>query len=202
MSLSKIVICADLNLAKQKILSTINSKSIKLFEVDELKIDDAKAITREAYIAEVSEKFIIIIASSFRIESQNALLKLLEEPPRNIVFIILTKSKTLLLPTIRSRMVMEYIRADKEECLLGIDIKKMELKDIFEFLQEKKMVDKALLRATIEELLLETVKNGIKLSSEDLDTFEKALVLANLNSRPQNLLTPLMLMIYRAKGRR
>ncbi len=202
MSHSKIVICGDLELAKSQVLSSINSNLIKLFEVNEFKLDDAKAVTKEAYIAEVKEKFIIIIAHSFRIEAQNALLKLLEEPPRNIIFIIITTSKTLLLPTIRSRLVMERIASQKSESTLEIDLKKMELKDIFEFLKENKNIDKSLLKEKIEQLLKRAVEEGISLSSSDMDYFEKALVLANLNSRPQHLLTPLMLMLFRAKGRR
>jgi len=36
-------------------------------------------------------------------ESQNALLKSLEEPPRGVIFILITENQNLLLPTIKSR---------------------------------------------------------------------------------------------------
>jgi DNA polymerase-3 subunit delta' len=39
-------------------------------------------------------------------QAQNALLKVLEEPPKNVIFILLVPSKTLLLDTIISRCVL------------------------------------------------------------------------------------------------
>jgi DNA polymerase-3 subunit delta' len=49
--------------------------------------------------------FIILNGELLNAESQNALLKSIEEPAKNVVFFILTKDKTLLLPTVLSRAV-------------------------------------------------------------------------------------------------
>ena len=54
-------------------------------------MENAKEIINEAYIAEIREKIIVIIAHKFGIDPQNALLKILEEPPRNIVFVLCTE---------------------------------------------------------------------------------------------------------------
>ena len=48
-------------------------------------------------------------------EAANALLKSIEEPPRNTHFIFLTKDKNDLLPTIISRSQAFYVNAPKQE---------------------------------------------------------------------------------------
>jgi len=54
-------------------------------------------------------KFVIILnAEEMRIEAQNALLKTLEEPRKNITFILLATRKEQILPTILSRCQMLF----------------------------------------------------------------------------------------------
>lgn len=50
--------------------------------------------------------FIIEDANRMNEQAQNALLKVLEEPPKNVIFILLVPSKTMLLDTIISRCVL------------------------------------------------------------------------------------------------
>ena len=58
------------------------------------------------------EKKIYIIekADTLNIQSQNALLKTLEEPPAHVVFLLLAERAETFLPTIRSRVVVMKIR--------------------------------------------------------------------------------------------
>ncbi len=200
---AKIVTCADMEYAKNQILSSIDSKLTKVYFSDEFKVDDAKMVMREAYIAEESIKHLIIVATTYRIEAQNALLKLLEEPPRNIVFILIAKSKTALLPTIRSRMQIESVAFEKEPFVLEIDIAKMELGDIFNFLKKNKNISKIVLKDTIETMLkVSLIGAKIKLRESELVLFNKSLLLAELNTRPQTILSTLLLMLYHARGRK
>jgi DNA polymerase-3 subunit delta' len=200
---AKIVTCQDITFAKERILSQIESKLTKLYLCDEFKVDDAKAVMKEAYIAEEQEKHLIIVATTYRVEAQNALLKLLEEPPRNIIFILIAKSKTALLPTIRSRMQSEVIAVEKAPFSLEIDIAKMELEDIFNFLKSHRNSSKILLKETIEAILKEALISAkIRLFERELALFDKALILAELNSRPQNILSTLLLTLYHARVRR
>ena len=200
---AKIVTCSDVGYAKEQILSQIDSKLTKLYECDEFKVDDSKAVMREAYIAEEGLKHLIIVATTYRIEAQNALLKLLEEPPRNIVFILIAKSKTALLPTIRSRMPSESIAYEREPFELMIDVHRMELSDIFTFLKTQKSISKMLLKETIEALLVSALQERkIRLYERELSLFDKSLHLAQLNARPQNILSVLLLMLYHARSRK
>lgn len=52
-------------------------------------------------------------------ESQNAFLKLLEEPPKNVHFLLLTNSRRNILPTILSRSQLLEVHPPSSEDLLG-----------------------------------------------------------------------------------
>ena len=82
----------------------LSPNRVVVFFEEEFKIESAKAAIAEAYISEAQTKYIILASQSFNTISQNSLLKLLEEPPKNIELIIITTSKASLLPTIRSRL--------------------------------------------------------------------------------------------------
>ncbi len=200
---AKIVIAHDIQKAKEIVLSQIDSKLIKIYSKDEFKVDDAKEVIQEAYIAESETKYIILVSSKYNTYAQNALLKLLEEPPRNIVFILIAKSKTSLLPTIRSRMQIQNYEITKEKTPLEIDLKLMDLSDIFLFIKEHKNISKIELKELIQTILQEAIlKHKIKLNENDMKTFEYALELAELNSRAQNILSLLLLTIFEAKNRK
>ncbi len=70
-------------------------------------VDDIRTISERAYLApnEANGKvFILEEADTYNTQSQNALLKILEEPPKNVYFILTASSKNALLPTVRSRV--------------------------------------------------------------------------------------------------
>lgn len=89
-----------------------------------------KALTREGRI-------FAVFAPNMTADAQNALLKVLEEPPAGAVFFILVPSPHMLLPTLRSRMqtlsLGERTAADVDEFLAATPAKRIEmLKDIYE----------------------------------------------------------------------
>ncbi len=100
-------------------------------------------------------------------------------------------------------MQIESVAFEKEPFVLEIDIAKMELGDIFNFLKKNKNISKIVLKDTIEALLkVSLVKAKIKLRERELALFNKSLVLAELNTRPQTILSTLLLMLYHARGRK
>ena len=198
---SKIVVCEDLEFGREEVLRGINSKLKKIFFRDELKVDDAHDILHEAYITEQENKYIIISAKSFNQYAQNSLLKLLEEPPRNIVFILIVRNKSLLLPTIRSRLAIESIKVQKRSVELGIDLRVMDMRDVFTFLKEHKFEKKDDLKRLVQEIVREAILElGIDFSESEYEMIERLLVLSELNSRSQNILSYLLLLIYRKKN--
>lgn len=73
-----------------------------------IKLDPIRELIKEAYIkpAECDKKiFIIENAQQMAPPSQNALLQIFEEPPRNVIFFLLTTNRNLLLATLKSRAV-------------------------------------------------------------------------------------------------
>ncbi len=72
---------------------THQTRVIKNEEKDEFQIEQANKTLKEAYIASNETKYLFLCGATFRVEAQNALLKILEEPPKNIVFILLVSSK-------------------------------------------------------------------------------------------------------------
>ena len=64
-----------------------------------------------------ADRKIYMIAQDLGIEGQNALLKILEEPPSYGVFLLLTDNPEKLLPTVRSRCVQLDMQALPEDIL-------------------------------------------------------------------------------------
>ena len=86
-------------------------------------IDTIRALKKEAgfQLYEGRKKvFIISEAESMRPEAANALLKLLEEPPKNLVLILVTGSMHRLLPTIKSRCQMLQFNSLTEDEIVEI----------------------------------------------------------------------------------
>ena len=71
-----------------------------------LRIDTVREFTRYVYQKAVLSRwkiFVINDAHTLNINAQNAMLKILEEPPVSTIFILVAAKKNLLLPTIISR---------------------------------------------------------------------------------------------------
>lgn len=74
---------------------------------EKTKVEDVRSIEEEAHLStnEADAKvFILCDANLYNVQSQNAMLKIIEEPPRGVKFILTASSKQALLPTVRSRV--------------------------------------------------------------------------------------------------
>ena len=197
---SKIVLTRNFQALKDELLAKFDPNSLKFFE-------NAKEVITQAYVAESSPKMLVLMAKNFRHEAQNSLLKIIEEPPRNIYFLIATMSKNTLLQTIRSRLVLDNRLEKIARVSSGLNLKRLELKEIYDFIDEKVALeqsdkfDKNDLKELICAIYLESVYCGIKLDEDELDYIYKITHLSELNTKSHAILTPLLMMIYE-KGRR
>ena len=110
---STILIVNDIEATLSELLPNYPSHSTRIIkneEKEEFLLIQATLAIKEAYIATSEKKYIFLCGTTFRKEAQNSLLKILEEPPRNVVFIIITNSKSSLLPTIYSRLSYIYLK--------------------------------------------------------------------------------------------
>lgn len=80
---------------------------VKIPRGDKILVDDVKQVTDTVYFTptELDKKFYLIDKfETANASSQNKLLKVLEEPPQSVVFIIKCANKSAVLPTILSRV--------------------------------------------------------------------------------------------------
>lgn len=76
-------------------------------EFEILGIDEVRELSEWAIMKPIAgeKKVAVIYAASFTRESQNALLKLFEEPPTGTYFFIIVPNLTMILPTLLSRVI-------------------------------------------------------------------------------------------------
>ena len=156
-------------------------------------ITHSKQAIKEAYIAVDRTKYILLCGDTFKVEAQNSLLKVLEEPPLNIIFILITTSKNTILPTILSRMPHKFLKTKTtlKECELNFN--NLDLNTIYSFLKTNQRITKNDAKELIESMLYKIHKDNKKLNITELDAFNNAVKLCNLNSKPINILTMLLL---------
>ena len=171
------------------------TRVIKNEEKDEFQIEQANKTLKEAYIASNETKYLFLCGATFRVEAQNALLKILEEPPKNIVFILLVSSKNSLLPTIYSRLPYKNLKKVVEKDNIELNIKKLDLKDIYTFIKNSQKITKDEAINIVETILIKANKENVKLNQKELDIFFKSIKLLELNSKPTTVLTYLLLSI-------
>ena len=174
--MSKAVITNNID----KFLENISGEIIRR---DELKIEDVREIEKLAYISEKDKKSIVIAAEKFNVFAQNALLKLIEEPPKNVDFLIVTKSKYSLLDTILSRVALERKIFEENE--------EFELKPITnEYILE--LLTNDMNKEEIKSMLKAIVKNK-DLSEESLKILNDAIIMLELNIDKESILSLVML---------
>lgn len=197
MTSSHIIITSQVEEEAEKQKQKLYPARVVPFFREDFLIDDARAAIREAYIAEENIKTIILAAKSFNEASQNALLKVLEEPPRNIEFIIIAESKSSLLPTVCSRLPLISVGTIKEPLELELSLKKLELSTLFDFVKEHERTAKHEAKELIEALYYKAMQEKLMLNSAQLESFETAYKLIELNARLTSVLSMLLMKFLR-----
>lgn len=111
---------------KNKIKYQIDSYQYPDVEVlnrngENIKIDDVRNIIQNSVESSYGlggKVFILCGAEQFRKEASNGLLKIIEEPPKRVFFILLSRTLNII-PTIKSRVVKFHLR-DKSYEEMGI----------------------------------------------------------------------------------
>lgn len=94
---------------------------------DNIPIDHVRRLTAWSHLSSSTDRKIVVMENIDRMQesSRNALLKILEEPPKDVYFILTTTRKSLVGKTILSRL-RPYTFADREP-----DLQKQVLRQIF-----------------------------------------------------------------------
>ncbi|MCE3037032.1 DNA polymerase III subunit delta' [Helicobacter sp. faydin-H20] len=200
--MNKIILTHDIFEEAQSLKDEFDSEFSRFYIKEEFKIDDANEVIAEAYLSSYREKTLVLAANLYNLFAQNALLKILEESPKNIAFILIGKNKNSFLPTVRSRLILEDKREKEEKTPFAINLLELDLQKIYTFLNQDHESGFEYAKQQIQALLDGVFASGIKLTQEDLKSFDEA-ILASLNyQRFQYVILPLLLMILERKNKK
>ena len=163
-------------------------------------VEDAKVVIEKAYMASEVTTVIILIAEAFTNVIQNKLLKVIEEPPKNKIFILITANKSTILPTIKSRLPVTVLLEKGEEEALGLDVKQLNLQSVYDFVQRHKRSDTKVMKKLLEHI----AKDAIASECYDLDEtaltlFSNAFLALDVGSPPQFVLNTILLKLLARK---
>ncbi|MBQ1991289.1 MAG: hypothetical protein II233_00740 [Clostridia bacterium] len=160
-------------------------------------VDEIRKICNDAYIKPNEAKtkvYIIPNADKMQTQAQNAFLKVLEEPPQNILFILCCTSSQQLLLTIRSRVTVYKLGADTvadENAQKATEKAQQIARAItatkgYELLCATLLTDRAFAKNVLDKLLL-IVNNAIKAKVANINCNDVEQLLADSLST-QNLI--------------
>lgn len=171
-------------------------------EKESFRLTDAKTVVEKAYMASEKETVIVLVATIFSTEVQNKLLKILEEPPKNKSFLILTESKSAILPTIKSRLPVNIMSEKREETALDLDLTQLSLSTVYEFIQTHKRTDTKAMKLIIEAISKEAIRSQkYDLDEKTLKLFSNAFIALDVGSPPQFVVNALLLKLLARKKR-
>lgn len=122
-----------------KCMCTVSRSNPDIVYVDKgdkaiINVDKIRDVIKEIYIRPKLSKrriFIIDEAHLMNDASQNALLKVIENPPEYAIFVLLTENKNMLLQTVRSRSMIIKIPPLKNEEIIKISDKKSQIGTLY-----------------------------------------------------------------------
>jgi len=166
----------------------------------EFLVEQAQEAIAKAYIASEYLNYIILIAPRFSEIAQNRLLKLLEEPPKNKAFILITESKSAILSTIQSRMPVTILHDVEERASLSLDIENLNLAKVYEFSQENSRISAVECKLLVEKISLGAMKSGkFNLDESTLKLFSDSIKALEVGSPTTFILNGLLLKLLDRK---
>jgi len=165
-------------------------------------VSDAKLAIEKAYMASDERTIIILADKAFSPLVQNKLLKVIEEPPKNKEFILITESKSTVLDTIKSRLPITMLSEKREEEVLGLDVMQLSLASVYEFVQTHKRTDAKAMTLLVERIVKEVIASqNYNLDEKTLSLFSNSTMALDMGSPPQFVLNALLLKLLARKKR-
>lgn len=122
-----------------------NVSDFNFIKKEDMNIQTIRNITKDSLVKPFKNKKLYVFEDSmkFTIPMQNAFLKTLEEPPEDVIFILLTENANTLLDTVRSRCIRYFFDEEISEISQREDItlKTRQLFDILISKDKVKMVE-------------------------------------------------------------
>ena len=204
--ISQVLITEDFNGAIDKLKEVVPEGSgFELFIKDDesFKVSDANEVIAKAYLSSVEKIYICLASNQFSDVVQNRLLKVIEEPPRNKEFILITPSKSALLPTIKSRLPVNSLDTKISNIELNLNFKNLTLDEVYTFIQEQKRLKPKDAMPIVEQIIKEAIKsNSFNLDEVTLELLGNARVALDLGSPADIIITTVLLKLLAKKRRR
>ena len=163
-------------------------------------VSDANEVIAKAYLASKEKIFLCLGTKVFSDIVQNRLLKIIEEPPKNKEFILITPLKSALLPTIKSRLPLINMQKLKEEVEINLDINNLNLETLYKFVQENKRLKPQEAITILEHIIKEAIKsNRYNLDERALNLFSDAREALTLGAPTDFILTATLLKLLSKK---
>jgi len=203
---SQIIITTDFQGTIEKLQAIAPKEaSFELFikEGENFLVSDANEVIAKAYLASQEKVYLCLASNTFSDVVQNRLLKIIEEPPKNKEFILLTPNKSALLPTIKSRLIVVSLDEVKESKEIDLDIEHLELESVYRFIQENKNLKSQEAVVVIETIMKRAIESDkFNLDEGTLTLFTKIREVLNLGSPIDFVLTTLLLKLLAKKYKR
>jgi len=180
-----------------------NERIVKIMEEDKVfSVKDAQVAIEKSYMASEETTVIILSAKIFSPIVQNKLLKVIEEPPANKEFILVTHSKSTILGTIKSRLPITVLSNEREEEDFDLDVKQLSLSTVYVFAQEHKRTDASTMKSLVERIVKAAiVSGGYDLDEKTISLFRDCYIALDMGSPPQFVLNTLLLKLLARKKR-
>ncbi len=166
----------------------------------EFLIEQASEAISKAFITTEMVEFITLVSPKFSIISQNKLLKIIEEPPPNKEFILITKSKASLLPTITSRLPITSLDKNNLNLSIMLDIENLDLEEVYRFIQKNSHISSIECKELIETIAINIIKSRkYNINSSLLKMFSNSIEALNLGSQPLFILNGILFKLLSLK---
>jgi DNA polymerase-3 subunit delta' len=165
-------------------------------------VSDAQLAIEKAYLASDEMTIILLGAKVFSPVVQNKLLKVIEEPPHNTRFILVTQSQSTILDTIKSRLPMTLLSLTQTEEMLGLEVSRLSLQSVYDFTQTHKRTPAKEMVVIVERIAKEAMHSGaFELDEKTLKLFSSCYEALDMGSPPQFVLNTLLLKLLARKKR-
>jgi DNA polymerase-3 subunit delta' len=201
---SQVIITSEVEDTLRSLHAQVSTETlIKIAEEEKaFSVDDAKMAIQKAYMASEEMTVIILIAKVFSPIVQNKLLKIIEEPPKNKAFILITESQSTLLDTIRSRLPVRIISRKSLGNDLGLEVSMLSLALVYDFVQRHKRTSSKEMLPIIEQIARESMSSGkFDLDTKTLALFSDCIHALDMGSPAVFILNTLLLKLLARKKR-
>lgn len=175
---------------------------VKIVKEEAFLVEDAKLAIEKAYLASEETTVIVLAAKLFSPIAQNKLLKIIEEPPENKEFILITSSKATVLDTIRSRLPVSAFSTDVQKEDFGLEVRQLSLASAYEFIQAHQQTDAKEMKRVAEYLAKAAMySDRYDIDEKTLKLFSDAFIALDVGSPPAFVLNALLLKLLARKKR-